>query len=206
MKAAEIAIYASLGAIAGFVLGYYIGKKDEEKRGAERLTELRSELVKKSLARKNDLEKEAIFTEKPTKDVGERLVKDIETYKDLVENLMAETESPDEDDDDVISKEDMDAEIWEHKSIWAADKKDPYLISYEDMEEHPELEKTTLMYYAGDRTLTTEDEELIEDVQKTVGNCLEISDFENSDDRTIFVRNKVLGCDFEIVKVDGSYY
>lgn len=210
--------------LASFSIGVLIGvrlesdKKDKEYQ--EKIKELRDHYNRKTKCRENEEQKEDIYKktiadyseESETPEFNkekkapsfEKLVNEMMENKKQVEEILAESESPQEEYDDEMTEDDIDREEWETKSIWAAEKKDPYIITFDEYEQHPEMDKITLLFYEGDGTLTTEDEELIEDVKGAVGNCLD--DFEYSDENTMFVRNKKLGIDYEIAKVKASFY
>lgn len=68
-------------------------------------------------------------------------------------------------------------------------------------------EKITLFYWMDDDTLSTEEEELIDDPARVVGDCLETTGFKYSDSDVdvIYVRNFDLGCDYEVQRFPSSY-
>lgn len=80
----------------------------------------------------------------------------------------------------------------------------PYVITKEDYswgEEGIEYENKTLAYYPSQRLLLDEDEEPIDDVPQTVGwrNLQRFGD-ESGDPDTVFIRNRKLRMDFEVVR------
>lgn len=208
--------FFAAGICVGVAIGNAIGKKTERALADDQIRELRDFYNRKTKCVENEEKKEEIYkqtiseyagsgnVENTVKAVGQKLVNDALANREKVEKILAESESPDDGYDDTLSEEEKDEIEWESKSIWASDKSSPYEITFQEFEDHKELDKITLLYYAGDGTLTTEDEELIDDVRGTVGDCL--VDFAESDERTMFVRNKRLGSDFEIAKVEGSFY
>ena len=83
----------------------------------------------------------------------------------------------------------------------------PKVIKATDFDD-PEYEhhdKVTLYYYTEDETLTTEDNEIIDDVPALLGDALTKYGFTTNDDQVIFVRNYQRGADYEIAKVFGAY-
>jgi hypothetical protein len=83
----------------------------------------------------------------------------------------------------------------------------PYIISMEDYSDtHENFDKLNLTYYDEDDTLADENEEIVTDVEATIG-FDSLSCFgENDDDKdTIYVRNERLGADFEVNQVHQSY-
>ena len=81
----------------------------------------------------------------------------------------------------------------------------PYVITKEDFawgeDEGSEYEKKTLTYYPGQRLLLDEDEEVLDNVPLYVGwrNLQRFGD-ESGDPDTVFIRNRKLRTDFEVVR------
>lgn len=76
--------------------------------------------------------------------------------------------------------------------------KRPYIVSPEEFGEAEGYDVASLIYYA-DHVLVDDQDELVEDVEGTVG-FESLSHFGEYEDDTVFVRNDRLRCDFEIVK------
>jgi hypothetical protein len=88
------------------------------------------------------------------------------------------------------------------------DKSPPFVISrfvYAYDEEGSSYEKITLTYYPRDRVLLDDEEDPIEDVGNTVG-WRNLSQFghESEDPNVVFVRNRRLETDFEVIKEDDA--
>lgn len=88
------------------------------------------------------------------------------------------------------------------------DKSPPFVISRADYaygEEGEHHEKITLTYYMRDRVLLDDDEDPIDDVPGTIG-WRNLSQFggESEDPNVVFVRNRHMMTDFEVVKEDDS--
>jgi hypothetical protein len=84
----------------------------------------------------------------------------------------------------------------------------PYVISFEDFCESEDAhDKITITYYAGDGVLVDEDEEIIDDVERLVGENNLINKFgEGSDDPDVlYVRNERLAIDYEVIRQHTSY-
>lgn len=84
----------------------------------------------------------------------------------------------------------------------------PYVISFEEFcEGEDNHDKITITYYAGDGILVDEEEEIIEDVERLVGEDNLINKFgEGSDDPDVlYVRNERMGIDYEIVRQHTCY-
>lgn len=79
----------------------------------------------------------------------------------------------------------------------------PYVISPEELYEQENYETYTLFYYA-DGILTDDNEEVIEDVESTIG-FESLNHFGEYEDDSVFVRNDVRGCDYEILRDNRNY-
>lgn len=79
----------------------------------------------------------------------------------------------------------------------------PYVITPEELGEIDEFDTTTLYYYA-DEVLTTLQDEVVEDVEDTVG--LDFAEhYGEYEDDSVCVRNEKHKCDYEILKVSEKY-
>lgn len=90
----------------------------------------------------------------------------------------------------------------------SAKAKGPKLIKAEDFGSESYLDAVTLLYYVDDGVLTSEDEEVYEDldeVEDMLGDALRKFGFDQNDEPTIYVRNYDRACDYEIIKVFSSY-
>lgn len=79
----------------------------------------------------------------------------------------------------------------------------PYVISPEEFGEFDEYEKISLTYYSNN-ILADENDEVIEDVEETVG-FESLTHFGEYEDDSVFVRNDIRRCDYEILLDQRSY-
>ena len=79
----------------------------------------------------------------------------------------------------------------------APDLGEPYVISPEDFSEFDDYEKISLIYWA-DRVLTDDNNEVVEDLEGSVG-IDSLTTFGEYEDDSVFVRNPRLRCDYEIL-------
>lgn len=79
----------------------------------------------------------------------------------------------------------------------------PYVIPPEQFGDEEEYDQISLTYYA-DQILTDDNDEIIEDVEETVG-FESLSHFGEYEDDSVFVRNDVRKCDYEILLDQRSY-
>jgi hypothetical protein len=83
----------------------------------------------------------------------------------------------------------------------------PYLISEEEfMQGESGYPQPSLTWYEMDQKLTDDRDELLENVEATVGLDFQVNFGVNSvDENTVYVRNERLQLEFEIVRNDSSY-
>jgi len=79
----------------------------------------------------------------------------------------------------------------------------PYVIPPEEFGEFDDYEKVGLTYYA-DQVLTDDDDELVGDIEDTVG-FDSLSHFGEYEDDSVFIRNDRLKCDYEILLDQRKY-
>lgn len=80
----------------------------------------------------------------------------------------------------------------------------PYVIAPEDFGELDGYDVISLIYYDDD-VLCDDQDELVEDVEATVGES-SLTHFGEYEDDSVFVRNDTLKCDFEILRSARKYY
>lgn len=81
--------------------------------------------------------------------------------------------------------------------------KDPYVISPDEFGTMPGYDQISLTYYA-DHILTDDDNEMLEDVEGTVG-WDSLNHFGEYEDDSVFVRNERLQVDYEILLDQRDY-
>mgnify|MGYP003589300780 FL=1 len=83
----------------------------------------------------------------------------------------------------------------------------PYPISYEEFtEEEQGYDKDTITYYAGDDTLADTRDEIVDNVDRLVGaDFKDYFGWRSYDDDVVYIRNKRLSLDFEILYDPGTY-
>ena len=79
----------------------------------------------------------------------------------------------------------------------APDLGEPYVIPPEDFGEFDDYEKISLIYWA-DQVLTDDNNEVVEDLEGSVG-IDSLTAFGEYEDDSVFVRNSRLRCDYEIL-------
>jgi hypothetical protein len=83
----------------------------------------------------------------------------------------------------------------------------PYIISKDEyFQNEEEFQQSTLTYYVGDGILCDERDDVINEVDETVGddNLLRFG-HRSDDDNVVYVRNHVLEIEYEICKSEGKY-
>ena len=83
----------------------------------------------------------------------------------------------------------------------------PYVITDEEFAEgHPGHEQFSLTYYEEDKVLADDQDEVVSDINNTVGveNLLKFGHGSN-DSRIVYIRNEKRKVDFEVAQHDGSF-
>ena len=80
----------------------------------------------------------------------------------------------------------------------------PYIISPDEFGNSDNYTQISLTYYAKDGVLADDEDEIVEEVDDTVGDDF-ADHFGDYEDDSVFVRNDRLRCDFEILKDNRSY-
>lgn len=83
----------------------------------------------------------------------------------------------------------------------------PYIVSADQhYDENPHFDKITVCYYEGDSTLADESEEIIQDVDGTIGeNALVSFGHMSGDPNVVYVRNERLSIDYEVIRLSKKY-
>jgi len=86
-------------------------------------------------------------------------------------------------------------------------KTTPYVISHDEfMENEEEHSQVSVTYFEGDNVITDEKDEILEDVDNTIGEVnLEKFGHGSKDSKIVYVRNDRLDLDFEVVLSHGKY-
>lgn len=124
--------------------------------------------------------------------------------EDDVEEAPEETESVTENDAGVVDPKEEEVK---EAAFYAAERRKPKFIT-EDVFEYDGrdiYDKCDLYYYVYDDILATEDEEIIDDVERTVGNCLDKFGFKSNDEGEIYVRNFSTTTDYRITKMFAEF-
>lgn len=166
--------------IGSFVTWQYVKNKYEQLAQAE------IDSVKETFSamREKGFEKKAVL---PSQEEIKKKVVERKSYRDLIqqEGYTNYSKSTDERKEEPMGNE------------------KPYVIAPEEFGEFEEYERISLTYYA-DQILADENDEMIEDVDETVG-VESLTHFGEYEDDSVFVRNDRLKCDYEILLDQRTY-
>ena len=81
---------------------------------------------------------------------------------------------------------------------------EPYVISPDNYGENDNYTQISLVYYAGDGVLADDEDEVVEDIEATVGEDF-AEHFGEYEDDSVFIRNDRLRCDYEILRDNRSF-
>jgi hypothetical protein len=106
----------------------------------------------------------------------------------------------------VFQKIDAEEEVDFEKEKRNRTEEAPYIVSKEEfLENEPEYTQDTLTFYAGDDVLADQQDQVVENVNMTVGlDCLRFG-YRSGDKNVVYVRNDSLERDFEILRSEGKY-
>ena len=96
------------------------------------------------------------------------------------------------------------------QNIFSKNERDPefpYIISQEEyMQNDQDWQQITVTYYRGDGVLTDHREDVIEEIEKTIGlDAINNFGLQSSDPGTVHVCNEKLGLLFEVLLHEGTY-
>lgn len=140
----------------------------------------------------------------------------IEAPDDMIvkpeKSIVEPEDADDEDDEDEVSAWDEQFEanyirgLKESVEMESHRHDRPKIIKHSQYGEYGTLTQAPLIYYQEDDTLVDpESDEVVEDLDLYVGNCLDKYGFRRNAESVLYVRNMFLGYDFEITKRFDSY-
>lgn len=231
----DIAIFVG-GAIAGAVggvlgtMGYF--KKKYENIANDQILEIEkyySDKIGKNYIREDDAEinpvddnfsntgrENGVLSEEERSAIKEKLLDNyartsnnatnysqISTERFIAKREEAENEAQDDEDEPVTMTPEEIADD-EHKKNF---DKPPRIISVDEYSNLPPyIDTQTLYYYFDNMVVTDDNDEVIDDYERLVGDCLDKCDFINSqDEMLLIVMNYQLDTAYEIQKVMASY-
>ena len=170
-------LYFSIGAAIGSLVTWLCVKGHYEKKADEEIRSMREEY-------EDDMHK-----------MTEQLVDLYSGEEDESEDEDEPCENGPEEDEDYIIHDDFPREE-------RADK--PYVIGPDVYsEDYHGFDKCVLVYWRGNDTLLTDEQEMM-DIETTITREA-LEHFGEYESGTVFVRNERLGCDFEVLLEEGSW-
>ena len=194
-----------VGGGVGFIVGYKIAEKrlsDQFEERLEKETKGMREFytaTKKPYATPQEAAAELIVeSDQPTEE-------DVKAVKTAYHKIVTQEKYQPEMDPVVDFGEQVVA-----SNVFSKNERDPeipYIITQEEfMQNDQDWQQITLTYYAGDNVLTDHREDVIEEIEKTIGPDAILSfGINSSDPHTVHVCNEKLGILFEIVQHESSY-
>lgn len=178
----------------------FLWKKDEAGELAENLKYVAKDGENQVSTANDQVEKESSREKAVAKKAADYL--DYTKFYTKVEKAEEEHPLDDNEEDEQRMKE-----LHERINREANIKQKPRIIkaSEYDDPDYEHHDKVTLYYYVEDETLTTEDNEIIDDPVAYVGDAITKYGFNTNDEQAIYVRNVSRGTDYEIAKVFGAY-
>lgn len=137
----------------------------------------------------------------------ENVLEGLEYIEHSDEVVVEDEEAAEAEEEEVVETEEETEFASEYQEEYERDRSQPYIITVKEfMEDRDEYDKTTITYFEDDDVLCDEREEVIPNVEYTVGNDALTKFGELSEDKNIvYVRNERTSTDFEIVRDRRSY-
>lgn len=175
-----------VGAAVGSIVTWRYIEKKYEQIAQEEIDSVKEVFAKRELdsTENNDVVREKAFNAKEKPNIVEYAAKLREQGYTNYTDIESET------NEEGVNEESMDIDM-------------PYVIPPEEFGEFDDYEKIGLTYYS-DQILTDEDDELVEDIEDTVG-FDSLNHFGEYEDDSVFVRNDRLKCDYEILLDQRNY-
>ena len=173
-------LYFSLGVVGGAFMGHLITKRyyeDIVDAEIESVKEAYSDDYSHNKSREKKIEEkiEAEYVTRSTLDIAEPVI-------------------------------DPDLDNIEHEEFPMKDREQiPYVIGPDEWgDDYHSFDKETIIYWAGNKCLMTEDGECL-DIESIIGSesLRHVGEYE---DNTVFVRNERLGTDYEVLYEEGEYF
>lgn len=200
----KVAIFVA-GASIGAGVAYVVTKKRYEQIVEEELESMK-EYILNGL---QETEDEVSATSEVYQD--ERVVPFNPRYKKILGQYSGDIEASKAMADvvEVERDEEEDYEEYEQKSYASNQykKENPYVISIEEFsEEMDHYDKVTVYFYEDDEVLADENEEVITDMDGTVGrDNMGFFGEGSNDPEVVYIRNEKLEIDYEVIRLSKSY-
>lgn len=217
------AIVGSVGGVLG-TMGYF--KNKYEKLANDQIMEIEeyyNDKISKNYIREDDAEinpvdddgvsntgrENGILSEEERSAIKEKLLdnyartsNNATNYSQIsTERFIAKRE---EDEDEPVTMTPEEIADDEHKKNF---NKPPRILSLDEYSNLPSyIDTQTLYYYFDNMVVTDDNDEVVDDYERLVGDCLDKGDFINSqDEMMLFVMNYQLDTAYEIQKVMAAY-
>lgn len=202
-----------LGAITGFFIGYIKAGKDF-KQGVDEIhsNDIPEKYIRQHIDEGNDESEETneLRDRKELDKIKKKLTDNwtqttnyAAAYNPSKENKNSEDDKSDIQDEETLGG--MDEETTNF--LKEREGREPKIISETAASGLPAgIDHQCLFYWQYDDTLTTEDDEEIEDVERFLGDALTKYGFSENEEKTIYVINYELGTVYEIEKIERAFH
>lgn len=196
----NMVISFAAGAVVGAGAAYFCLKEKFKMQAEDEIRQMRDYYKKKMDELENDDEEEESENEHSSYSSFDSLIKDEEAKKAYVNYNTVNPEAS-------MTKEEFD-EMRERAMMTQApedEHDEPYILTVEEFEDGKAgYDSIGLSYYEGDDTLVDEAEDMVE-VDETVGSE-NMEWFKASGVDAMYIRNDRVGCDYEVIRLDGNFY
>jgi len=216
----DFGLGATVGLVVGGAVAYYFANKYLAEKyndiTTEEIESMREHYRSKEVAREQKPKLEKIVEEQgyvaapiPGKEevAGSSLTKarDIARENEQDPDVIAEADAAVE-RSNVFEKAKVEDE-WDYEEEVRMRRPDyPYVIHVDEQGELAELDQLTWTYYEGDEILCNAGDEVVTDVERSVGlSNLDKFGHGSGDANVVYIRNVVLGLEIEILRSTGKY-
>lgn len=206
-KAVTIGAFLT-GAAVGSVSTWYILKKKYEKIAKEEIESTKKvfkELLdKNSKEKSSEPEKDAVAIQHEKAEMAREKPSMSEYAKLLNKTGYTKYSSPEQTEVEEDEEEDDDGDPGPTKQYFGNEEDKPYVISPDEFGEFDDYTQITLFYYTDHVLAESNDDEMVEDVEGSVG-FESLNHFGEYDDDSVYVRNDRLKIDYEILRSERAY-
>lgn len=142
-------------------------------------------------------------------DIREKLQQNYEQTTNYAKMFQGSKEEEEDDMESLLEEEPTEREAAESATEDHNRNKDkpPRIISEEALGDVPSYyESKVLFFYRLDDVVTDEEDNVVDDPEYLLGDCLDKYNFRESEEKLIFVRNYALDTVYEVQKINAAHY
>lgn len=209
-----LGVTAAFSALGGAAVGFTVAAKRLEAKYAQ----MAQDDIDAMKQHYKLLYKEDEYREIPVSDIGADLPQD-DDLKAVAESIiekMEYAEAPDYDEVVVVKEESVNSNVFESEDSeipFDADaeaekreKGEPYILTQDEfLNNATEYQQITITFYEGDEVLADDQDQLMNNIDSSVGYSNLRFGYGSKDKRVVYIANPKLEVDFEVLQSQGNY-